>query len=294
MEYRISDLLDGMEDDCTRFSEGPAVSTERIREMTMKKINRTSVSQNADTPRRRLRHAWLAAAAAAVLVTSVAAVTISRRLQFRDVPPDETMSCTTADGVSRVWPDAHRVVTAEVESERARDVCFQAGYLPVDRSEVEFAGTYDQRLDYLAEQNGKDPEFLLKEAGMTGDEAKQWYTVMCHAGENSFFRIDLLNGAQMDGTDLLLDGEVTDVREGEINGMEAHYLTVEKKFAAGNGYSTNHILLYSGELVCMADICGKYGFDELEKIAEGLTLKETGLKAADTFDGNYSFLGGVG
>lgn len=293
MEYRISDLLDGMEDDCPQFSEGPAVSTERIREMTMKKINRTSVSQNADTPRRRLRHAWLVAAAAAVLVTSVAAVTISR-LHFRDVPPDEGLSYTTADGVSHAYPDAHRVVTADAGAEGARDVCFQAGYLPVDESELEFVSTYNTRLNHLAKRDGKDFEALLKEANMTDDETKQWYTSVCYNGDNAFFRIDLLSGAEMDETKLLLDGEVTDVREGEINGMEAHYMTVEKKFSTGSSYTTNHIMLYSDELACMADICGQYGFDELEKIAEGLTLKETGLEAVDTFAGNYSFLGGLG
>jgi len=292
MDYRISDLLDGMEDDSVRLSGIPAVSTERICVITMKKIDNKQPANR--TVRRSLRGVWLAAAVAVLLVTAAAAVTILRRIQFHDVAPEEELFYTLPDGMEVSMNSVERYVTLDGVADGAKEVGFQADYLPVERDDMFWGGTLGSRLYDLAGPDGEGYGELLDAAGLSREEAEQWYTTSWCDREDAFLRIDVFTGAQLEGTDLLFDGTVTDAGEGEINGMEAHYLTVEKPDLPEDSLARrqNNILLYSEALHCMVNISGSFGFDELEKVAGGLVLKGTGVDARDTFLGPYSFIGG--
>ncbi len=303
MKYRISDLLENMEICCLYEKDeydSSAISTERIKEKTMEKIN-NSTKKSRPGPRR----VFLIAAAVAVISTITAAAVVASRVSVRKLEAGELLQ---NDCSSFMSDGGESVITVAPQSE-GNVICFRPEWLPEDAQCMEWSCTFSAHMPYYAEKTGKSPEEVMKTSGMTQEEGQKWYTSVWNnpegtemnsgeKGAGRFFRIDMFDGTTLDEMYLLIDREMTVVREGELNGMTACYMA-EKPAAEHNGAidasgSQNYILLYSEKLNCMVEISGTLDFEEMEKIANGLELRKTGLKALKG-SGGYSFIrGGLG
>ncbi len=289
MKYKVSDLTALLPEDCAgvEAQPGSAASADNIREAVMKKIEPISNKR----PARRVR--YLAAGIAAALVLTTGVVAAVRHLTVKPVAPDESVSYTgtakLADGTvterEYTYDDAGAVVSTAPEG-KMFDVVFRADYLP--ETDGVYHGTFDTALHDYAEvfEHGTYDD-LLAQSGVTAEQAESYDTTLWYDGaDGSFFRIDRFTGAQLSGTDLVVLGGAQTERECELYGFEATYLTVERE---GGTYRV--ILLYDAADSCLIAIQGTYDFDELEKIAGGLTLLRTELPAVDTFDGTFSVFG---
>lgn len=289
MKYRVSDLTALLPAECAadEVQPGSAASTDNIKEVVMKKLEQETKKRHA----RRVRYAATAIAAALALTTGVVAAV--RHLTVKPVAPDESVSYTDtaelADGTlterEYTYDDAGAVVST-APGQGTYDVVFRADYLP--ETEGVYHGTFDTALhDYETVYEIGTYDELLAQSGVTAEQAETYDTTLwCDGADGSFFRIDRFTGAQLDGTDLVVLGGATTEREGELYGFEATYLTVERDIG-----TYRVILLYDVADSCLINIQGTYDFDELEKIAGGLTLFRTNLPAVDTFDGTFSLFG---
>ncbi len=269
-----------------------AASVERIKEATMKKINLTRTPEQTNHPARRRRGMTAAILAAVIVVLSTVALAAVHHLNLHRVTEDETVRYMTEEGQELTYDTAGTIVTAQAAAD-SRDVCFQALYLPVDSdADGLYWGNYAAHLSSSAAESGRSEEELLLASGMTADEAANWYTTVWYDGTDGFFRIDCYSGAQLTGTDLILDGASETVKESAIGSFEATYVTVDTSGTANNVGTKQHIFLCDSSVNCLIDVFGTIGFDELEQIAEGLVLRETGLEAVDTFGNNFSVIGG--
>ena len=289
MKYKVSDLTALLpEIDAAReVQPGSAASADNIREVVMKKLEQETKKR----PARRVR--YLAAGIAAALVLTTGVVAAVRHLTVKPVAPDESVSykgkAELADGTvterEYTYDDAGAVVST-APGQGAYDVAFRADYLP--ETDGVYHGTFDTALhDYETVYETGTYDELLAQSGVTAEQAASYDTTLWYDGaDGSFFRIDRFTGAQLDGTDLVVLGGAATEREGELYGFEATYLTVERE---GGTYRV--ILLYDAADSCLVAVQGTYDFDELEKIAGGLTLLRTDLPAVDTFDGTFSVFG---
>ena len=289
MKYRVSDLMALLPETCAgnEAQPGSAASADNIREAVMKKIEHEANKR----PARRARYLMAGIAAALALTTGVVAAV--RHMTVRPVAPDEGVSYTgpaeLADGTvaerEYTYDDAGAVVSA-APAGAAFDVAFRADYLP--ETDGVCHNTFDTTLhDYETFYKTGTYDELLAQSGVTAEQAEEYDTTLWYDGaDGSFFRIDRFTGAQLSGTTLVVLGGAVTEREGELCGYEATYLTVEREIG-----TYRVILLYDAADSCLIAVQGTYGFDELEKIAEGLTLLRTGLPAVDTFDGTFSVFG---
>ncbi len=300
MKYKISDLMGHVEDVEPYPDKGydiPEISTEIIKEKTMKKINK-----NGKKRRIGLRQALLVAAVVSALAVTAAAVAASR-VNVQKLEADKVFD----DGYYEYTASAGESVINIDTQEGGKVVCCRPGWVPEDAKCLDLnMGKFSGNISYYSEQTGMSRDEVLEAAGMTEEEAKTWYTTFWNeptgnnlsdgtVGSGRFFRVDIHSGASLSGKDLIMQGDTTLVREGEYNGMAASYLTEKAtgKRARSMG-DMNYILLYSEELNCLINVMGRMGFDELEKIAEGLELKQTGLEAPESAGGYSLFSAGVG
>lgn len=288
MKCRVSDLVALLPENCVadEVQSGSAASADNIRGIAMKKLEQ-------ETKKRPVRRIRYAAAIAAALTLTTGVVAAVRHLAVKPVAPDESVSYTDttelADGTlaerEYTYDDAGAVVST-APGQGTYDVVFRADYLP--ETNGVYHGTFDTALhDYETVYEIGTYDELLAQSGVTAEQAETYDTTLwCDGADGSFFRIDRFTGAQLDGTDLVVLGGATTEREGELYGFEATYLTVERDIG-----TYRVILLYDVADSCLINIQGTYDFDELEKIAGGLTLLRTDLPAVDTFDGTFSLFG---
>ncbi len=301
MKCKISDLIGHVEDIGTYPDKGcdiSGISTESIKEKTMEKLNK-----NGKKRRIRFRQALLVAAVVSALAVTAAAVAVANRVNMRKLESDEVFD----DGYYEYTAsEGESVINIDMQ-EGGKIVCCRPGWVPEDAKCLDLdLGKFSEDLYYYSEVTGMSRDELLEASGMTEEEAETWYTTFWNEptgnnlsdgtiGSGRFFRVDIYSGASLSGKDLIMQGDTTLVREGEFNGMAATYLTEKAtgKRARSMG-DMNYILLYSEELNCLIDVMGRMEFDELEKIAEGLELKQTSLDAPKGTGGFSLFSAGVG
>ncbi len=304
MKYRVSDLMEHMEEICHMYEkdeyDASAISTYRIKERTMEKINNSTKRIRPGS-----RRMFLIAAAVAVISTITAAAVVANRVSVRRMEPGETLQ---NDASSFVSDGDESVVTVNPQSE-GNVICFRPEWIPEDAQCMEWGCTFSALLPYYAEKTEKSLDEVVEASGMTKEEGQHWYTSVWNdpegtemsdgrKGAGRFFRIDIFDGTTLDDMKLLIDRELTVVREGELNGLTACYMS-EKPAAGHDGAidaagTQNYILLYSEELNCMVEISGTMDFEEMEKISNGLELRKTGLKALESSGGYSFFRGGLG
>ena len=289
MKYKVSDLTALLpETDAAReVQPGSAASADNIREAVMKKLEQETKKR----PARRVRGLAVGIAAALALTTGVVAAV--RHLTVKPVAPDESVSykgkAELADGTvaerEYTYDDAGAVISTAPEGEMF-DVVFRADYLP--ETDGVYHGSFDVALHEYAEVSGSGTyDSLLAQSGVTAEQAEDYDTTLWYDGaDGSFFRIDRFTGAQLSGTDLVVLGGAETECEGELYGFEATYLAVDRE-----GRTYRVILLYDAADSCLIAIQGTYEFDEIEKIAGGLTLLRTDLPAVDKFNGTFSVFG---
>ncbi len=299
MKCRISDLIGHVENIEQYPDKGcdiSGISTEAVKEITMEKIDK-----NRKKRRIGFRQALLVAAVVSALAVTAAAVT--NRVNMRKLESDEVFKTECGEYIAS---EGESVINIDAQK-GGKVVCFRPGWVPEDAKCLDLTmGKFSNELSYYSETTGMSRDEVLEAAGMTEEEAKGWYTTIWNEptgnnlsdgtiGSGRFFRIDIFSCAALSGMDLIMQGDTTLVREGEFKGMAASYLTEKAtgKRAESMG-DMNYILLYSEEFNSLIDVMGRMEFDELEKIAEGLELKQTGLDAPTGMGGYSLFSAGVG
>ncbi len=300
MKYKISDLMDHVEDIgmcCNDEYNTSAISSETIKEKTMDKINK-------NRKRRRMTPRRMFLIAAAVMIMSATAVTataaVINQLNVRKMESGEVLR---GNGYSYTAEGNESVININPKPE-GYATCFKPSWLPED------AGCMDKvpfkyYINDFAQDTGKATDEVWETSGMMHDEAEIFYTTMWNnpegtqmsdgrKGSGRFFRIDLFDGTTIAGKDLVVQGDLSIIKEGEINGMSATYMTESKSKDPDTAYIQNYIVLFSEEYNCLVKIVGDMEFDELEKIAEGLELKQTGIKSRKSSGGYSLFGGGLG
>jgi len=300
MKYRISDLMEHMEDMETYPNQEAydisGISTERIKEKTMEKIK-----QNKKKRRIRFRQALLVAAVVSAL--AVTATAVAHRVNVRKLEAGEIL---TSDFGQHIASDGESLIKIDTQT-GGKVVCCRPGWVPEDAKCLDMKlAKFTSHLSYYADKTGMDRDEVLKTAGLTEEEAENWYTSFWNEptgnelsdgtkGSGRFFRVDLYSGATLSGKDLIMEGDTKIVREGELKGMTAYYLTEKASGVRARTLGDmNYILLYSEKMNCLIDVMGQMDFDELEKIATGLELKQTGLDALEGTGGYSLFSAGVG
>lgn len=294
MKIKISDLMDHVQDPGMRPGdkyEVSAISTQSIKEKTMSKID-----YNSKKRRIRPRRMFLIAAAIMTITAVTATAAVIGKLDVRKMDKGEVLS--SEGGHMYVAQGNESVININPQKEGYM-ACFKPTWLPEDAGCIDKAD-FSYSVESYAERTGESVESAWEKSGITQEEAENYYTTLWNnpegtqmsdgrKGAGRFFRIDLYDGTTIDGTNLIMEGDLSNVREGEINGMSATYMTENRK-----GYIKNNIVLFSEEYNCLVHVVGNMDFDELEKIAQGLIIKQTGLKSGGKI-GNYSiFSGGLG
>lgn len=289
---KISDLLDDLMDDSVEIAEdvASARSAEHIKEAVMQTIGTEKRRKSS------ARVVVIAAAIAAVLISTAAAVTW--HLQLRPTEDGEVLTYDHPAGGVLEYSEVGAVLNVADEEDGAAvcyEILFCPGYLPGDPD------AYERMMFHGSVRRAGEPfvpylnaEERLAASGMTEAEALNWYDAVWYASGDSFLRIDIYSGALTNGTDFLLSGTVTLLESATIHSMEATFLTVDY---AGTYLESlgvrNHILLYHEQYRCMIDIVGTYSLEELQTVAEALTLYQTAAEAVDYFDAAFTCIDGA-
>ena len=234
------------------------------------------INENAGARRkssRILRIALIAAAAVALLAGSVYAATLSR------------MNLNKVDGATGTWAgqqvnftDAELTLTFDVEGE-CHEVGFKAGYLP--------AGGNMSGQTVLGGNIEEDPDYVTYLGDWGADGLKPVPII-----------IECMNGEQMRGMTFAIFGHPEIVKQDEWNGWQRTELHLDMRHTVPEGATAMldqyDLLLYSPERNCLIRIgSGEFGFDELEKVAEGLDVKVFDAIVGDMSEFGYGGDGNI-
>lgn len=224
-----------------------------------------------------LRKAVLILAACLVLAGSALAYTQYRLSQVAKVDKDTVQEAALLQGFQSdtlfsVEGEAKEEVTAEPHVMAVR-----ASYLPDPISEVESI-TLRERLAYWEETSEVS---LVERSGLSEDMLDGTYVRLCASSEDlkDFTVVEVFSASDIHDKPIVVQGENTTVEEGTFQGMEATYLT-----QIYDGRTQYNLVLYDAAHDCIIHIGSgagsNIGFEELEKVAAGLELVDTGIPDA--------------
>lgn len=264
MQYTIADLMDAVKDDSVDLEPVDLASAERIKELTMKKIQEQA-RPHIHTLRRTL---LIAAAAALILALGVTAYATGLfRQNLKRMSADETLRVhlvtVNPDGAAEEYNIDARGIGMVIDYEgasAAKEVEFKPGWLP----EVA-GGTY---------------------VGGRGDHAGEgWY--------RSYEALEDMNLPRTDDSGLgipyqieihyaspgfryVVFGECEVIRETKVGTLELTSFVQRQHYSSGRTSVTNFALLFSPDEGWMISVGGDESVETLEKIARGLQVRGTG------------------
>ena len=160
---------------------------------------------------------------------------------------------------------------------------WEPGHLPLS----ETLKTFSDKRYYPADQV-RGYEQALREAGLTREEAETWdYRFSLHEKEGKrrlILMIELMDAPELHGTDLIFGWPkgtaeiLRDERRGDCQLLE---FRVDAEWKDGGHSYTKHLLLFYPEgqyLLMLHAADDAFSFEELEALAEGITVKQTGLR----------------
>lgn len=271
------------------------IDMDKIRNMTMSRIR-------ADGARgRKARRVTIIAIAAAVaLIGSVSAAAYLRSIAVRTDVTENSYDDYTYENVG-----AEITVNALQDGE-PEILGFRAGWLP------ETNGTGDETVAMLTESAAlscacnSDVDFddetresifdepgsekareVLEAQGVPVDEIGDVYTYICRTCPTSAYNVNIRGLAGCDAKQYILEEDTVLVKEAELNGMQATYMTAD---ISGMGYCSDTmyvLLLVSEKDNAFISICVAGGFEEAEHIANELTIVHTGIRDTLTEPGTF-------
>ena len=254
-----------------------SVNPEVILQNTMKKVERQSMKS------RYLRRIILTAACLLLSVTTVTAVWRSARYQQVD-----SVIVTLGTEATDIFEwDCNAVITFEPQEPPSSPnvMGFTLSWLPENAVEYMEGVTMGRRLEQIDGESELDPVLL--------EEAKTNMQYVVGGDRNGqVLNVDLYQSGEVTGRMFVPWGEMTLVKEGMFLDMEALWLTTVMK-----DVESHYLLLYHADYNCVIQFGtseSPYGdpFEELERIAEGLTLIDSGVPSVDPDpDWNWIHLG---
>lgn len=273
---------------------------------------------------RKLRAAVLIAAALALLLAACGYAVYRASMQHRVPRPDDEMryfingsyAAESGDGPRLNFGECALVMHFGVEPQsavhaiRLADKSFLPGDWelgPINATLADFLYTFTPEYaevlggrpggGLLDESALRPMEQALAEAGVTQTEAEAWYRNLAWYREGELvLRIDFFDGTQLNGVDLICGwpkGSATIVSEekrGEYQLLEA----IVETEAWGGAERVAYLFLFQPEqqyLIAMTARADEPGFAAMERIADGLEIRETGLRYTRISDGmNFSVL----
>lgn len=280
MKIEIQELFRDWEE--TELDLKQSVDTERIVGKTMERIKRKP-------GRSSLKKLLIAAACMVLLVTMAAAIWRAAKYQEAD---SVTITFEATDGrVMERSVNRNAVITFEPQEPPSKPnvMGFTLSWLPEGAEEAMEGVTLGQRLEQIGAESALDSNLL--EAAKTN---VQYVIGSLRSGQ--VINVDVYSSGAVSGKMFVPFGDMTLVKEGLFGEMEALWVmtTVEE-------LTSHYLLLYHSEYNCVVKIGTSLSrqedpFQELEKIAEGLTLVDSGVPSVDPDpDWNWVHLGvGVG
>ena len=140
------------------------------------------------------------------------------------------------------------------------------------------SSTLRERLTYWEEASGVS---LVANSGLSDEILDGTYVRLCASSEDlkDFTVVEVFSASDIHDKPIVVQGENTTVEEGTFQGMEATYLT-----QIYDGRTQYNLVLYDAAHDCIIHIgsgAGSgIGFEELEKVAAGLELVDTGIPDA--------------
>lgn len=224
-----------------------------------------------------LRKAVLILAACLVLAGSALAYTQYRQSQVEKVNKETIEEAALLQGFQS---DTLFSVEGEAQKEVAAEphvMAVRATYLPDPISELE-SRTLRERLTYWEEASGVS---LVANSGLSDEILDGTYVRLCASSEDlkDFTVVEVFSASDIHDKPIVVQGENTTVEEGTFQGMEATYLTQNY-----DGRTQYNLVLYDASHDCVIHIGAgagsEIGFEELEQVAAGLELVDTGIPDA--------------
>lgn len=275
MKIEIQDLFQDWEEQELKLER--TVDTEAVLRRTMEKIGRNPMKT------RKIGRILLTAACLLLFITTVAAVW--RAARYREV--DSVTITLGAEARDKFQRDCNAVITFEPQEPPTKPnvMGFTLSWLPEHAAEFMDGVTLKGRLEQIGGETELDSALL--EAAKTN---VQYVVGEFRTGQ--VINVDLYPSGEVTGRMFVPWGEATLVKEGMFLDMEALWLTTVMK-----DVESHYLLLYHADHNCVIKIGtseSPHGdpFKELERIAEGLTLIDSGVPSVDTNpDWNWIHLG---
>ena len=147
--------------------------------------------------------------------------------------------------------------------------------------------TFSDKRYYPADQV-RSYEQALREAGLTREEAETWdYRLSIHEKEGErrlILMIEIADAPELHGTDLIFgwpEGTAEILRDESWGEYQRLEFVVDRDGGNGQRELTKHLLLFHPEgqyLLLLHAADDAFSFEELEALAEGITVKRTGLR----------------
>jgi len=275
LKIEIQDLFQAWEEQDLKLER--AVDTEAVLRRTMEKIGRNPMKT------RKIGRILLTAACLLLFITTVAAVW--RAARYQEV--DSVTITLGAEARDKFKKDCNAVITFEPQKEPTKPnvMGFTLSWLPENAAEYMESVTLQQRLERIGGESNLD--LTLLEAAKTNVQY-----VVGETRTGQVINVDLYQSGDVTGRMFVPWGEMTLVKEGMFLDMEALWLTTMIE-----DIKSHYLLLYHADHNCVIKIGtseSPHGdpFEELERIAQGLTLIDSGVPSVDTDpDWNWIHLG---
>ena len=265
LKIEIQDLFQDWEEQELKLER--TVDTEAVLRRTMEKIGRNSMKT------RKIGRVLLTAACLLLFITTAAAVW--RAARYQEV--DSVTITLGAEAKDKFQIDCNAVITFEPQDPPTKPnvMGFTLSWLPEDAVDYPYDVTLGRRLEQIGGKSELDPALL--------EEAKtnvQYVVGELRAGQ--VINVDLYPSGDVTGRMFVPWGEMTLVKEGMFLDMEALWLTTTMKEV-----ESHYLLLYHADHNCVIKIGTSENphadpFAELERIAQGLTLIDSGVPSVDT------------
>lgn len=268
MEYRITDLMDAVSDDSVELEAATLASTEKIKELTMKKIQENGIKRSA-RPVRLRRIIVLAAAAALLLALGMTAYATGLfGWRIHPVETDETVIVSTEIGDRDLTGTTDLILYDESSGTRYRAE-FRPGWLP------------------------EEPELWLPEQGTDfrcdfwGDHVEEgWYqhyscdlrtngTEEAYQKANIFgipYQIEMISSYPAKKL-LLMSKETRSMTEEDWDGVRV--LKVETVM---HTWPMNYVILMNEDEGWAVSVGGEDSIETLEHIARELEVRVTDVE----------------
>ena len=276
MKIEIQDLFQDWEEKELKLER--TVDTEAVLRRTVEQIGRKRMKT------RKIGRVLLTAACLLLLVTTVAAVW--RASRYQEV--DSVTITLGIEGKELFERDCNAVITFEPQNEPSKPniMGFTLSWLPINAQRVSYG---DATLEQCLQDAGA--ECVLEAASLEEAMTNAQYVVGGLA-DGQIINVDLYSSGKVTGRMFVPWGEMELVKEGMFGGMEALWLTTTIQ-----DIESHYLLLYHADHNCVIKIGTLRSkkadpFEELERIAEGLTLIDSGVPSVDPDpDWNWILLG---